>query len=261
MRIAMTAPQSACASTHMTKDPGQVELMYTRDARAPLKNSARVVLALSLGFTPLLLAFLLPLHDRPVRPLLSLWAVSGTLGTALAIQMCIRVFIFKSEGRRMALRSLAIALGSLALCRCAFAGANQVERWAADREGRIACAANLKTIYQALSAYAADHNGRFPDKLSDLVHDVTFLYLICPSADVDIAHGSLQEQSESLDAQPSYLYLGAGHRAGEASQFPLILDRPANHGSGGGNVLWSDGRIEWRSATALRKSIEGARVP
>src|SRR6185295_6594467 len=82
---------------------------------------------------------------------------------------------------------------------------------------RASCAGNLTQIYLAITLYANQNAGRFPDTLDALVLDgsVPSELLVCPSSkDTPAAGTTPQQQASNLtDGKGnhiSYVYLGKG---------------------------------------------------
>ena len=133
-----------------------------------------------------------------------------------------------------------------------------------------ACQKNLQTIYVALQIYAGDFDGRFPGRpiarsseepLSLLVPKYTSVTepFICPGS----ADERLPEAEPFSQRKISYAYYMGRHATNLAE--PLVTDRQvstepktrgallfspngqgpgSNHNKYGGNVMFSDGRIE-----------------
>jgi len=96
---------------------------------------------------------------------------------------------------------------------------------------QVQCQANLKVIALALNAYRRDHDGRYPDRLEQLLgkYLANEEALTCPS-------------HKLLGATGGYEYLGPRPEAAKLAT-PLVRDaRPANH-SGVTNALFEDGRV------------------
>lgn len=93
-----------------------------------------------------------------------------------------------------------------------------------EESSRTACMAHLREIGTACNVYAAGHDGRYPERLSELYPDyVSDLdVFVCPATGAKI--GSPQE----IDSKTSYEYRGAGLREWGPSQV-LACDKPRNH--------------------------------
>ena len=106
-----------------------------------------------------------------------------------------------------------------------------------------ACKTNMAIIRTAILQYARVHDGRLPQKLSELVSEdlVPADMFACP------ATGRWDEVAKDVDARSDYIYAGAGHHINEAESFtiPILWDRPQNHGGKGVNVAYLDGHVQW----------------
>ncbi|MGB2754330.1 MAG: DUF4190 domain-containing protein [Phycisphaerae bacterium] len=109
------------------------------------------------------------------------------------------------------------------------------------------CKANLRVIGAACDAYAAEHNGRYPERLSELypryLPDLNVF--VCP-ATRDPATGDKIASPDEIDAKTSYEYHGAGLDVRTLrepwTQVILACDKPGRHRSGK-NVLYADGHV------------------
>jgi prepilin-type processing-associated H-X9-DG protein len=113
-----------------------------------------------------------------------------------------------------------------------------------EESSKAVCLANLQMIGKACQAYAAEHNGAFPERLSQLYEAGLVPSLdgfVCPSTGAKI--GSPQE----IDSKTSYEYRGAGLnlRTVREPSYQVILacDKPGNHRRGK-NILYADGHVE-----------------
>jgi prepilin-type processing-associated H-X9-DG protein len=113
-----------------------------------------------------------------------------------------------------------------------------------EEASKTACMANLKMIGMACQMYAADHDGAFPERLSQLYEAGLVSSLdvfVCPSTGAKI--GSPQE----IDSKTSYEYRGASldprTLREPTPQVILACDKDGNH-RGGKNILYADGHVE-----------------
>jgi prepilin-type processing-associated H-X9-DG protein len=113
-----------------------------------------------------------------------------------------------------------------------------------EESSKAVCLANLQMIGKACQAYAAEHNGAFPERLSQLYEAGLVPSLdgfVCPSTGAKI--GSPQE----IDSKTSYEYRGAALNASTAAEPPyeaiLACDKPGNHRRGK-HILYADGHVE-----------------
>jgi prepilin-type processing-associated H-X9-DG protein len=107
---------------------------------------------------------------------------------------------------------------------------------------KTACRVNLHQIGTACTVYAAEHNGRYPERLSEL-HPDYMLHLdvfVCPSTGDKIA------SPDEIDAKTSYEYRGAALNASTAAEplyeAVLACDKDGNHRRGK-HVLYADGHV------------------
>jgi len=112
-----------------------------------------------------------------------------------------------------------------------------------EESSTIACSNNLRQIGMACTAYAAEHNGRYPERLSELYSDFVpnLDVFVCPST------GDKILSPDEIDAKTSYEYYGAALNASTAAAPPyeaiLACDKAGNHRRGK-NILYVDGHIE-----------------
>lgn len=110
---------------------------------------------------------------------------------------------------------------------------------------KTACRANLHQIGMACNAYASVHDGRYPERLSELYPDYVPDpdIFVCPSTSDKIA------SPDEIDAKTSYEYRGAALNASTAAeplgQAILACDKPGNHPPGPRNIffLFADGSV------------------
>ena len=129
------------------------------------------------------------------------------------------------KGPGMALAIMGLLVAALAAVTGYRLATGQVKLMGEQRE---MCQANLAAIANALHAYAADNNGRWPPSLR-LLQDT---YLVdaaggCP--DADGGGGYVYAPGASLHDEPMTL---------------LVVDPKGNH-RGGRNVAYLDGTVYW----------------
>jgi hypothetical protein len=104
-----------------------------------------------------------------------------------------------------------------------------------SRENLMTCESQLRAIYQDLKAYADQHGGRFPTKLSDLVRAgyETQDIFVCPNGnDAYIAMGTpTTKMAADMDklSRGSYEYYGAKLTESSPPDSILITEPPENH--------------------------------
>ena len=117
---------------------------------------------------------------------------------------------------------------------------------------RAACMNNLKQLAMAEKMYAADHDEKFSEKLSDLYPEYVnnFAVFLCPSH---------REQSvpskEDIDEQTSYI-LRTGLTEASPADEVMIYEESWNHRGDGGNAAFVDGHVRWLSASELERIIQ-----
>ncbi len=128
----------------------------------------------------------------------------------------------------------------------------QDQREAAEGEKeklrRARCVSNLKQLILAAIMWADDHDGEFPEKLSDLYPNYVdnVKLFTCPSAG-----GPKITKKEEIDSRTSYIYV-TGLTEASLSDAVVIYEDPSNHRGEGGNVAFADGHVEWLSAEELK---------
>lgn len=114
----------------------------------------------------------------------------------------------------------------------------------------IVCTHNLKLLSLPLQRYAEDHDGQFPDLLSQLIPDYfydTTNTLVCPEAAVQFEqeHGHRQPipAHAEIDTQSSYR-IAPGLTSDAAPDTILVFETAINHHGQRYGVLYVDGRAE-----------------
>lgn len=117
---------------------------------------------------------------------------------------------------------------------------------------RALCLNNLKQLVTAEIMYAADHDDKYSEKLSDLYPEYVdnLAVFLCPSQ-----RGRSIGSKEDIDEQTSYI-LRTGLTEASPSDEVIIYEAPWNHRGQGGNVAFVDGHVRWLSASELEKIID-----
>jgi WD40 repeat protein len=120
------------------------------------------------------------------------------------------------------------------------------------KTSREPCRNNLKLIAVAEALWAADHDGRFSEKLSELypTYAASPEHFWCPSAGI-----SKITDERLIDSQTNYVLRRGLSRASPPTEV-LIYENPANHGGEGGHVLQVDGTVRWADTSELRAIAE-----
>lgn len=122
---------------------------------------------------------------------------------------------------------------------------------ARDQARIVACSSDLRQIGLAMTMYANDHNGRYPQRLGELLPytNGSPAIFICPAAGdelPDMHNMRADELSEWIDHHGRYVYLADGKRAQEiTANDMLVCEHGDNHAGQGMNVLYGDGRVQW----------------
>ena len=104
----------------------------------------------------------------------------------------------------------------------------------------VACAGNLKNIGLGLRMYAGDHDEIYPGKLVDAGRYLAYqpAVFICPSS------GTSTGSFGTVDEWTDYVYV-KGLAESAPPNTVLMYCSAENHGGEGGNVLFTDGHVEW----------------
>ena len=134
---------------------------------------------------------------------------------------------------------------------------------------RVKCGSNLRQIGQAIMLYANEHQGRYPDKIGDLMdQDITTAVFICPASnDTDAVPGpTTQASSANVHAggHLSYIYLGKGLTGTQSATMVIAYEPLTNHANSGMNVLFGDGHVQFvglPAATTLIAELNAGQNP
>jgi prepilin-type processing-associated H-X9-DG protein len=130
-----------------------------------------------------------------------------------------------------------------------------------ETANRAKCQSNLHQIGLAISLYAQENAGHYPDTFATLMQNeqLTAAVFVCPSSNDEAADGDTPAAVLGNMAKPhhcSYLYLGTGMNAATVGdQTPIACEPPENHQSDGMNILFGDGHVEWEPATEAKKLL------
>jgi prepilin-type processing-associated H-X9-DG protein len=143
-----------------------------------------------------------------------------------------------------------------------------------ETANRVKCAANLKSIGQAISLYAQDHDGHYPASLAMLpsVQDISADVMVCPSSNDERSEGIdtaavVAELTAAETNAPdhkhclSYVYTGQALTEQTATPTAVVAYEPlTNHDGDGMNVLFGDGHVEFISKEYWPKIAGGAGI-
>jgi hypothetical protein len=112
---------------------------------------------------------------------------------------------------------------------------------------RMKCRANLEMIHGACVEYAAEHEGRYPNRLADIVPPVSNLKVfLCPDSE-----SSRLGSAESVDAWASY-QLVSNLTTSVSADTLLCCDRCIADGIQSGCLVTVGGQTVWCSPEELR---------
>ena len=134
---------------------------------------------------------------------------------------------------------------------------------------RVKCGSNLRLIGQALMLYANKNQGRYPDKLGDLMdQDIYTAVFICPESNDEAAAPGPTTQASSANVHAgghlSYIYLGKGLTGTQPGTMVIAYEPLTNHANTGMNVLFGDGHVEFfhvPAATTLIAELNAGQNP
>lgn len=155
----------------------------------------------------------------------------------------------RKSGGRLRGRGLAITgliLGYVVLAFSVLLGAlSPALRQGWDEGLRQQCASNMKNLAVACRSYADDHDGRFPDKFSDLypryVDNLTVF--TCP------ATWEFITTPDEIDSKATYI-LWPTSRMSDPPETPLMHEPEGSHGGEGHHVVYVSGEVKWRELPA-----------
>ncbi len=126
------------------------------------------------------------------------------------------------------------------------------------------CASNLHQIGLAISLYANENHGQYPDSFAALLKNeqITASVFTCPSSNDEAAGGNDQAEILTDFAKPhhqSYIYLGRGLTIDTATADTILAyEPPESHSAEGGNILYGDGHADWLHAKDAKLLIDKA---
>jgi len=130
-----------------------------------------------------------------------------------------------------------------------------------ETANRAKCASNLHQIGLAISLYAQDHGGTYPDSFAQLMTEeqLTAAVFVCPSSNDEAADGENAAAVAVNLSKPhhlSYVYLGKGKTTATVKDDTVIVYEPLeNHQQDGMDVLYGDGHAAWVSRDQAKRLI------
>jgi hypothetical protein len=125
---------------------------------------------------------------------------------------------------------------------------------------QVKCAANLRTIAQAVQMYANENRGAFPPDVATLVvtQDLIADNFVCYRTNDTSAEGptpqAIANQLTAAAGHLSYVYCGAGMNDKVPASTVIAYEPLSNHGDGLW-VVYADTKVEWLDAKRSRKLL------
>lgn len=167
------------------------------------------------------------------------------------------------SGRSTAIRGFVLGMFGLAIILVAVATIYRMNQTygPAGPVSRNKCQSNLRTIGQICEIYATRNDGKFPDRLDQLLLYGEFRpeELVCPATNDTPASGNTRKDVINDLSNPghlSYVYIGAGLTTHSPAQSIVAYEKFENHVKSGINVLYVDGTAAWLDAKAAAKFIQ-----
>jgi hypothetical protein len=131
------------------------------------------------------------------------------------------------------------------------------------------CVHNLKLIASGLKAYADGHDGRLPERLSELWPKYLpgLEALVCPEVQVacmrerGVPHPFTPNPSpDDIQALSSYTYV-PGHTLKDAGDTVIVYEKRDNHFGKGRSLLYLDGHGAWEPPENWRHGPPNKNLP
>jgi len=133
-----------------------------------------------------------------------------------------------------------------------------------ETANRAKCASNLHQIGLAISLYAGEHGGQYPDSFATIMtsEQLSPAVFVCPSSNDEAAEGDSPTAVAANLTKPhhlSYVYLGNGlSTATVKKDMVIVYELPENHQGDGMNLLFGDGHAEWVQMARAKQLIAKA---
>ncbi len=132
---------------------------------------------------------------------------------------------------------------------------------------RVQSMNNLRQIGQGIIMYAEEHQGTCPPDLGMLVtaeHLPIVVFIRPDSQNAPPPNMPADQQADWVNQHSDYVYRGAGWSLSQMRNAPRIVlcyDKDDNHASGGMNVLFLDGHVEFMTLERAHQLIEKTNPP
>jgi hypothetical protein len=165
--------------------------------------------------------------------------------------------IVKAKNPRVGGRGLAIAglilgvVGPMVMLPVDLAVLLPALNRARETANRVQCAAHLENIGQAALQHARIYNHGYPPDLGSLVdlNELRPEEILCPSTktSLPLEWDTFDSRARSawVDANSDYLYYGAGQVEPLDPAIVIAMEKEADQGADGVNVLYADGKVKF----------------
>ena len=126
---------------------------------------------------------------------------------------------------------------------------------ARETANRVHCASNMRRIGEAMSMYAAEHDGQLPPDLGMLIvtQEITLNEFTCPSGNVsvpaDVANGKPEGMARWANEKSPYVYVGKGKTNREEVDVLLVYEKIEDLGG-----EWDQHDVRGRASDVLRQN-------
>jgi prepilin-type processing-associated H-X9-DG protein len=112
--------------------------------------------------------------------------------------------------------------------------------------------------------YSNENKGNLPPDLGTILktQDLTIDVFVCPSSQdtipASIKTAPIDEQAKWVNANSSYIYVGAGLKNDTPADTVILYEKSDNHEEDGQNLLYGDGHVEWHPMPVAQELIKNA---